>query len=514
MSSNFFKGHIPSTFGDMQQLLFLDLSSNYLTGEVPESLAKGYSMEQLRLSNNRLHGYIFPRFFGASSVKCLSLNGNHFTGNIPVTLPNRQSLELLDIGNNNITGALPNWIGDMKSLQVLVLSKNHLIGPIPKSFCRLKSLVVLDLSKNNVTGHIPSCFSPPSLKYVNLRGNELIGTLDNAAFINSSQLTILDVGDNHIRSSIPCWIANHHQELRILVLKGNHFEGHIPIQLCRLQQLIMIDLSSNNLSGPIPSCLNNVTGNPSELFNPSIEILTDVVLDSNRKFNIVYRWQHSTEEHVEFTSKKRVNVYEGKNIRFASGIDLSSNKLSGNIPPEIGNLSLIHTLNLSHNCLAGSIPETFSRLQSMESLDLSYNHLTGPIPAQLVDLNFLSNFSVAHNDLSGETPKRIGQFATFEESSYDDNPLLCGPPLKKNCSATNATPSTIASGTDDSSIDHAAFYASFAGAFVVGFFGVIVFLFINPYWRKIWFQMVDRSISATEYFLIDRFYKLKHLVCG
>jgi hypothetical protein len=45
-----------------------------------------------------------------------------------------------------------------------------------------------------------------------------------------------------------------------------------------------------------------------------------------------------------------------------SGLDLSCNKLTGKIPLELGELSLIHALNLSYNQLIGSIPQTLSNL--------------------------------------------------------------------------------------------------------------------------------------------------------
>ncbi|KAK9138641.1 hypothetical protein Sjap_009235 [Stephania japonica] len=525
MKSNSLEGEIPSSLGDLQYLVILDLSLNSLIGEIPENLANVFSLGLLNLTGNCLSGQLFPKVSNASSMVFLSLAGNHFTGDIPTSLLNMQSLKLLDIRDNNITGALPNWIGDMKSLKLLLLSKNHLSGSIPKSICRLKSLGSLDISNNKITGLIPPCFSPPFLKYVNFKGNGLTGMLDqmSTAFTNSSQLRILDVGDNHITGNIPQWIANRLPELRILVLKGNNFGGDIPHKLCHLQKVTLIDLSLNNLSGPIPSCLANLTFNVitsstervaykpyflrPELLFPGLPGIYD---ESN---NIMRSNMYA---HVEFVTKLRGNVYEGQSLNFASGVDLSCNKLSGNIPPAIGNLSLIHSLNLSHNQLTGRIPSALSNLKSVESLDLSYNNLVGPIPAELVELTSLASFSVAHNNLSGKTPDLKAQFATFEENSYEGNPFLCGPPLKKNCSTSTTGPSysTTRISDDDSSTHLVAFWASFAGAFVVGFIGIVVFLFINPYWEGIWFRMVRRWIFAVEYFLIDKFYKLKHLVCG
>ena len=90
--------------------------------------------------------------------------------------------------------------------------------------------------------------------------------------------------------------------------------------------------------------------------------------------------QEQIKEEIQFTTKRISYTYKGDILNLMSGFDLSSNRFSGEIPFEMGNLSEIHSLNLSHNHLTGSIPATFSNLKQIESLDLSYNSLNGGIP--------------------------------------------------------------------------------------------------------------------------------------
>ena len=102
---------------------------------------------------------------------------------------------------------------------------------------------------------------------------------------------------------------------------------------------------------------------------------------------------------------------------------LYGNQLSGEIPPELGNLANLEDLYLSANELSGEIPSELGNLANLESLFLSDNRLSGEIPSELSSLSNLNQLRLNHNELSGEIPPELGQLSNLESLVLSDNEL-------------------------------------------------------------------------------------------
>ena len=106
-----------------------------------------------------------------------------------------------------------------------------------------------------------------------------------------------------------------------------------------------------------------------------------------------------------------------------TGLDLSSNQLTGSIPPELGNLLYLDYLDLSYNQLTGSIPPELGNLVNLGILALRTNQLTGSIPPQLGNLLDLNYLDLINNQLTGSIPPELGNLLNLNDLYLSYNQL-------------------------------------------------------------------------------------------
>jgi Leucine-rich repeat (LRR) protein len=483
-SHNNIFGHLPSSLCNISNLTFVDLSNNKLTGEVPTCLFTTY-LEVLKLSNNNLGG---PILGDASNlpikVEILYLDSNNFEGALPNNLSG--NLLILDLHDNKLSGKLDVTFWNISWLQTLNVASNILTGEIYPTICNWTGLQFLDMSDNNFEGTLPNCDSKLTLQFLNMSNNTLSGF--PAAFCNSSYVTILDLRYNHFKGSLD-WV-HHLSQLNILMLGGNKFWGKISPNVCQLRFLNIIDLSHNRLSGLLPPCIGGISFGyhlpNSRVYEMGFSGVYPALYYHGRYDPLLLQWPFVIFQGFSFSTKGNRYTYGRIFFDLMSGIDLSANMLSGEIPLEIGNLSHLKSLNLSHNSFTGRIPTTFANMSTIESLDLSFNHLSGPIPWQLTQLWSLEVFSVAYNNLSGCIPNS-GQFS-FGAECYTGNTNLhnlshggqCSPalgPVEERDLHKGKIPADPI------------LYITSAASFVLGFWATVGLMFYHPYGQRVILQL-------------------------
>ncbi|XP_008241037.1 PREDICTED: polygalacturonase inhibitor [Prunus mume] len=100
--------------------------------------------------------------------------------------------------------------------------------------------------------------------------------------------------------------------------------------------------------------------------------------------------------------------------------------LTGPIQPSIAKLKSLNELDLSWTSISGSVPDFLSQLKNLTFLDLSFNNLTGSIPSSLSQLPNLDVLHLDRNKLTGPIPKSFGEFHGSFSALYLSHNQLSG----------------------------------------------------------------------------------------
>ena len=410
LGGNQLSGDIPVTLGGLTYLEVLDLSDNQLSGVIPPELASLTELWTLTLDRNQLSGDVPVELGNLISLKWLSLYNNQLTGDIPATLGRPTYLEMLDLSDNKLTGAIPPELANLTELRSLHLGANQLTGEIPDWIDSLDQLAVLALYDNQLTGAIPpELANLTEMSSLSLGGNRLTGEIPNWLG-GLDQLVFLSANDNQLTGAIPSELGSLYQ-LFYLLLDNNQLTGTIPPELGNLHQLGTLWLQNNRLTGAIPPELSNLIHSLEELLlsgNQLTGCIPQVLrgVDTNdfdelglpfcenADLEALIAFYNATDgdhwlDNTNWLSEQPLQYWKGVHINEEGRIvelRLGGNNLSGQIPPELGNLSELVVLWLNNNRLTGTIPPELGSPPNLDELFLTNNQLTGCIPFTLSDI--------------------------------------------------------------------------------------------------------------------------------
>ncbi|CDP12924.1 unnamed protein product [Coffea canephora] len=378
------------------------------------------SITAINLSGLGLSGELkFSTLLPLKSLQNLTLSGNSFTGRLVPAVGTMTTLQHLDLSNNQFVGPIPDRINDLWGLNYLNLSRNNLTGWYPGSTYNLNQLKVMDLHQNFLSGSVEFLFSVlRNVEYVDLSGNSFVGSLALSAqnvsslantvqYLNLSgnnlaggfftadvmqlfrNLRTLDLGDNGISAELPSMATL--PILQVLKLGSNQFYGSIPVELLQGPvPLLELDLSSNQFSNSI----QEVNSTTLRTLNLSSNVLSGSLPPSLGNCVLADLSRNMLSDDI------RVMDNWGASLEV---LDLSSNNLTGSI----SNWTLLQRLSLlsfRNNSLVGSVPSELGDSPRLATLDLSSNKLDGSLPGSLFKSQTLTSLNMSGNHLNGRIP--------------------------------------------------------------------------------------------------------------
>ncbi|KAF3506215.1 hypothetical protein F2Q69_00004056, partial [Brassica cretica] len=285
---------------------------------------------------------------------------------------------------------LPPNIGSVSNLELFYVGQNAFTGPIPSSL-----------------------FTIPSLTYIDLSNNQLNGTLELGNISSSSKIEDLRLGDNN-------------------------FIGSIPRSISKLVNLWRLDLSQLNTQGsvdlPIFSRLKSLNGLYLSHLNTTTTLDLNAILPYLKSlYTLDLSGNHVSTENSSLVSDppllRELNLSGCGIIEFPellrtqhnmTTLDISNNKIKGQVPGWLWELPFLEYVSLSNNTLIGFQTPKKHGLSYVRETSLSYlsganNNFTGKIPSFICELRSLTTLDLSSNKFSGSFPSCLGNFSRILE---------------------------------------------------------------------------------------------------
>ena len=224
---------------------------------------------------------------------------------------------MLLLGRNNLTGPIPPELGNFDELWWLEVQGNNLTGPIPPELGNLAKLELLQLAGNDLTGPVPTEIGNlGNLKSINLSDNRLTGSLP----LNFAKLSNL--------AFVECTGT-----LGLCVPATDEFREWIR----------QVDFSRGSVTAPFCD----------EIDKQALQDLYDAANGGS--------WTRS-DGWLEDENLDRWHGVRTDSIGRVSGIDLSGNGLSGQVPGALERLVNLRELRIRDNALTGRLPLSLAGL--------------------------------------------------------------------------------------------------------------------------------------------------------
>uniref|UniRef100_A0A7N0UIP1 Verticillium wilt resistance-like protein n=1 Tax=Kalanchoe fedtschenkoi TaxID=63787 RepID=A0A7N0UIP1_KALFE len=374
LAENLFDTTIPPSFAKLGNLVHLNLSAAEFEGQIPIEISKLTRLETLDIKST----FFFGLKVDNPSLRMLVGNMSNLvklrladvdlstqsTDWCQVLSSSTPHLQLLDLSSTGLSDPIHSSLGKLKSLSTIDLSSNRFPEPFPNFISSLRNLTYLNLA-DSVSGKFPgSIFQLPALRYLDLSENYGLQQESFPSAIRNSSIETLLLKSTPFLKKIPNFIG----QLRMLSrldISECHLVGEIPKSLFQLTRLVSVDMSSNSLTGLVPSF--------SQARN-----LREVDL----RYNMLQGSLLST---------------DWKQLTHLEVIQLAGNNLTGSIPTSLFGIPTLQQAFLSDNHFAGFTKDPITPSPQLHDLYLHLNDLQGEFPSFIFGLKGLQELDLSNN---------------------------------------------------------------------------------------------------------------------
>jgi hypothetical protein len=243
-------------------------------------------------------------------------------------------------------------------------------------------VIRIELPRAGLTGTIPaSVVDFAYLEVLNLANNRLEGTIPSTTYENLTRLCVLDLSHNQLTGTIPLF----------QLLHGHHPNASVHNASSALEDL---RLSFNDFTGTLspPAAMWTASNAPS-LSSKSSTTASEPVGGSASVLSPL-RW-----------------------------LDLSANRLSGTLPPELGKLTRLEALLLGDNWFNGMVPDLLN-VSSLRDVDVGANVLNSTASSLIESLpTRVRQVNAGQNLLHGTLPTDVWRLRRLELLILSDNQI-------------------------------------------------------------------------------------------
>ncbi|QTA92267.1 IPT/TIG domain-containing protein [Desulfonema magnum] len=390
-----------------------------------------------------------------TKVTKIKLSKNNLTGSIPSSISKLINLTEMDLSENTDLTSIPAEIGELPNLTKLDLSKNTGLTSIPLTLGNIADLSLSDCPSLSV--------SAPDNITVAAKADSITlewpgDSYDNITyqyFNNGEDVCQDDINITPIADKIQTKISG--------LTQGTEYSFTVRTVLTADVDLISDDSNTVDVitEGIVPDerealeALYTSTGGGTEWTDWDIDKAggecdggwqgISCIEDDNKKHVVEINLNGSglngtipgTDVINKFEKLQRLDLSENPDISgsIPSGtwnlqklltLNLSGCGLTGDIPPELGNLESLTELYLNNNQLGDNdsgIPPDLGNLPNLQKLNLSNNQLTGDIPSDLGNLSSLTELYLNDNRLTGGIPKEFETLSNLDILNVASNKL-------------------------------------------------------------------------------------------